>query len=370
VVLGSSAVRRQQPAVWWLQVYGWSAYGLSVYLAMLPALRPAQWLPMLGVKVLRTALGFGASVVLTRVYGRLAGRGVALHIPVVLGGSLILGAAWLSSFELTLASIAGTPWRAIAWPTFPREVIDYSFVLLAWSGAYLGIQLWRSAEGERHRAASDRARLVEVELASLRYQLNPHFLFNALNSVRSSMPAEAAESRQLVSDLSRYLRHTLHSSETALVSLSQECASAESYLAIERQRFDGALTVTVNIDPAVADTAVPCFLLHPLVENAVKHGLPGRIGPMALRVTAAPAAGGGVAIDVANVGHLPGNGATAYQPDGLGIGLRNVRARLDRVYQGRASITLEQDGEWVLARIRIPGAVEWLSNATGCAGVN
>jgi LytS/YehU family sensor histidine kinase len=84
---------------------------------------------------------------------------------------------------------------------------------------------------------------------------------------------------------------------------------------------------------------------------------------MALHVTAAPLGDGGVAIEIANAGRLPDDGAGRPNPDGLGIGLRNVRARLDRVYRGRASITLEQDREWVRARIRLP-------KAAGCVGVN
>jgi hypothetical protein len=355
-------VSQRRSAVWWLQVYGWTVYGLSVYLAMLPALRPGQWIPMLGVKVLRTALGLGSSVVLMRVYRMVAGRSLATHVATTLAASLILGAAWLVSFEVALATATGKGLVSVDWSAVPREVIDYAFVLLAWSGAYFGIQFWRSAENERRRAASARARVTEVELQSLRYQLNPHFLFNALNSIRASVPTDAPVARQLISDFSRFLRHTLQSSGFATVPLSDECASIASYLAIERRRFEDRLCVDVTVDPAVGDTPVPCFLLHPLVENAIKHGLPGRTAPMELHVSAV-AVDGGVLVEVANIGQLSRDGTSLSQPEGMGIGLRNVRARLERAYRGHASIALVQDGPWVRARIAIPSRTGELTSA-------
>jgi hypothetical protein len=337
-------VARPRSVLRWFQLYGWTAYGVSTYLSVLPALGAGQWLPLIWIKVLRTCLGFGASLVLIRLYRRIAGRSLGVHTVVVIVASSVLGAVWVVTFLLAVALIRGKSLSTVPWPTLPRESIDYTFVLLAWSGAYLALRLWRAAS----RAAN---RVTELELEALRYQLNPHFLVNALISIRASIPADALPARAMISELSRFLRHALESSPTALTPLGQEIAALDSYLAIERRRFQGQLDIDVRVDPSAEQLMVPGLLLHPLVENAIKHGLPGRRTdqPMALRVVAAEEAGA-IAIEVANTGVL---GPRVSAVVGLGIGLRNVRERLERVFPDRASLDLRQDGAWVRVRIEI-----------------
>ena len=335
---------RPRSALGWFQLYGWTVYGVGTYLSVLTAVGAGQWLPLIWIKVLRTSLGFGASLVLIRLYRRVVGRSLGVHAVVILVASTALGALWVVTFLVALALIRGKPLSTVPWPRLARESIDYTFVLFAWSGAYLTLQLWRAAS----RAAN---RVTELELETLRYQLNPHFLFNALNSIRASIPADAFAARTMIGEMSRFLRHALESSPTALMPLRQEIAAIDSYLAIERRRFQGRLDVDIHVDPAAEHVMVPGFLLHPLVENAIKHGLPGRGAdqPMALRVVAVEEAGA-IAIEVTNTGVL---GSRAPAAVGLGIGLRNVRERLERVFPDRASLELRQDGAWVKARIEI-----------------
>jgi hypothetical protein len=336
-------VATRRSAIWWFQAYGWTAYGLSVYLAMLPALRPGAWFPMLGIKALRTGLGLSASLVLVRLYDSLRGRQLAVVVLTAVAASTLLGGLWLVVFEVSVALVQGASLQSLDWTAMPRELIDYAFVLLAWSGAYLGIGLWQEA-------AAVRGRITAVELESLRYQINPHFLFNALNSIRACVPDEATVAREMINDLSRFLRHIL-TAPHALVPLSQECAAVTSYLAIEQRRFAHRLRVAVNVEPAVAEVPVPAFLLHTLAENAITHGLPGRTDPMDLRVSAT-AIPGGVSLEIANTGALLVG--AALQHDGLGVGLDNVRGRLERLYPGHATLALVQDGPWVKARIELP----------------
>jgi len=336
----------RRSAFWWFQAYGWTAYGVSVYLSMLPALRPGAWLPMLGVKVLRTGLGLSASLVLWRLYGHLRGRRLAVLAPTAVAASTFLGGLWLVVFEVSVTLAQGASLHSLDWQAMPRELIDYAFVLLAWSGAYLGIGLWQEA-------AAARGRVTALELESLRYQLNPHFLFNALNSIRSSVPIEATAAREMINDLSRFLRHILTAPYPMLVPLSQECAAVTSYLAIEQRRFTHRLRVAVNVEPAVAEAHVPPFLLHTLAENAITHGLPGRSDPMDLHVSAT-AIPGGVSLEIANTGALHARGTHQHDGNGMGIGLDNVRGRLERLYRGHATLALVQDGPWVRARVELP----------------
>jgi hypothetical protein len=321
-------------------------YAVSTYLTVLPQVGPGQWRPLIAIKIFRTALGFGTSLLLIRVYRRLPGRSIRRHTSVALLASTALGIAWCVTFLVVMALARG---RTVPWDSIPRESIDYAFVLLAWSGGFLALRFWRAA-------ARASAKVTALELEALRYQLNPHVLFNALNSIRASVPADASTARAMIGELSRFLRHVLESAPTALTSLGREMAAVDSYLAIERQRFEGRLAIDVHVDPAAEGLMVPSLMLHPLVENAIKHGLPAyaeATEPMVLRVVAVEEANA-IAIEVANTGVLTPTGLATTQ--GLGIGLRNVRERLDRVFPDRASLDLRQDGSWVRARIEIKGA--------------
>jgi two-component system LytT family sensor kinase len=335
-------MRRQRSVVWWFQLYAWTVYGVGTYLSVLPQVGAGQWLPLIGIKVVRTGLGFSASLLLVRIYRHDRGRSIGAHAFVVLLSSYFLGTVWLVVFESAMALARG---QSPAWVTMPRDSIDYALVLVAWSWGYLALRFWRIATEANGRVAM-------LELEALRYQLNPHFLFNALNSIRSSVPINGHVARAMIGELSRFLRHALESAPTALTPLREEIAAIRNYLAIEQRRFEDRLHVHVDVHPATETLLVPGLLLHPLVENAIKHGLPTQPidgVPMALRIVTSQEPGA-IAIEVANTGVLaPGTRVTP----GLGIGLRNVRERLERFFADRASLDVRQDGHWVRARIVI-----------------
>jgi len=227
-----------------------------------------------------------------------------------------------ASTEVTLARrIHETAWfRALA------------VLLLAAAGAALyRLRVRRLEVRERLRTA-----LVEAQLDALQFQLRPHFLFNTLNSILPLVGKDPERARQMVVRLGDLLRASLRAEDHPLVTLEEEIAILEKYLSIEEVRFRDRLAVSISVDPAVAAARVPSFLLQPLVENAIKHGLGGRGGHGRIAVTAREESGA-LALAVRDNG--PGIRANSVDTTG-GIGLANTRRRLEALYPGRHRLEL------------------------------
>ncbi len=196
-----------------------------------------------------------------------------------------------------------------------------------------------------------RQRVLELELQNaqmdqLRQQLNPHFLFNCLNSIRAMIHIDKDESSRMVDELTRILRYTLQKSDER-VTLSEEMKVVDSYLSLEQARLGDRLRVERNIRPEALDFELPPFLIQTLVENAIKHGISQRIAGGCVELDASVDANG-LKLVVRNDGELNNEAA------GLGIGLSNSRERLRLLYGRDDLLSIEHDGHCVISRLRIP----------------
>ena len=225
-----------------------------------------------------------------------------------------------------------------------------ALVLLGAAGVVLHrLRVRRLEIRERLRTA-----LVEAQLDALQFQLRPHFLFNTLNSILPLVGKDPDRARQMVVRLGDLLRLSLRSEDHPLVTLDEEIAILEKYLSIEQVRFRDRLDVSIAVDPGVAAARVPSFLLQPLVENAIKHGLGGRAGRGRIAVTAREEAGT-LAMTIRDNG--PGPRASAVDTT-AGIGLANTRRRLEALYPGRYRLELgPAPGGGAEVRLRIPLAL-------------
>jgi hypothetical protein len=350
---------------WTLQIAGWTVYGLSTYLATFPNLEAGQYLLVLFFKVVRTAIGFASSLLLWQFLRRLerAGAGRGRLGAAVIGASLLLGVVWLLAYREATAPFRPEALPSVPWAVAPRAALDYAFVLLAWSAVYLGARLYGRTQREERRALEAASRAQEIEFAMLRYQLDPHFLFNALNSLRATIPLTADMARDLVDEFSDFLRHTLHRSPSGEVRLHDEIDAIRSYLAIERVRFADGLETEVSLAPDAAAVRIPIFLVHPLVENAVKHGMASGARPLRISVRAAVDQERATVIEVVNsLGSITprhvGRPGRYGRPGGLGVGLENVRRRLDLSYGERASFEFRRGEGSARAVIRIEKPTE------------
>lgn len=209
----------------------------------------------------------------------------------------------------------------------------------------------RARERERHAAVLE-SRLTKARLHGLQMQLNPHFLFNTLNSIASLIHENPRVADEMVASLSEFLRVTLKTSDRAEVALRDELAYLDHYLTIEQIRFGDRLKVEKQIDPATLDLLVPVLILQPLVENAIKHGIEKQIAPGAVRITAARS-GDCLHLQVADNGR-----GLQHSPRGdfnEGVGLTNTRARLNELAGSAAALEVRNSpGGGVVAEIRLP----------------
>ncbi len=252
---------------------------------------------------------------------RLLATASALAVASVVAASLWLLAGTTLAWLLALLPVfENLPDRlAHAGPVvFLLGVLLYLLVL----AMHYVLEAAEAARDQERRAAELRTLAREAELETLRERLNPHFLFNSLNSIAALVAIRPEEARTMCALLSDFLRTTLGMSARVSISLREELALAHRYLAVERVRFGDRLMVREDFDPAAADTLVPPLLLQPLVENAVKHGIAGRLEGGTLSLVT-KRSGDRVSIVVEN----PAD-ADAPKVEGTGLGLANVARRV------------------------------------------
>ena len=198
------------------------------------------------------------------------------------------------------------------------------------------------------REAVLQQQVTEAELRALRAQVNPHFLFNSLNSIANLVVTNPEQAETMTLRLARVFRHVLANSARPLISLHEEIDFLETYLQIEEARFGSRLQVKIAVDPAVAMEQIPSLILQPIVENALKHGLGPKLGPGHLWITA-EADGNQVRLRVEDDGVGPAIGVLKLNGSNgrsNGVGLENVAQRLNALYQdgGRMTIEVRQAG--------------------------
>lgn len=230
----------------------------------------------------------------------------------------------------------------------PRVALTYTVTLLAWSAIYFGIEYWKQVQVEHQNTLHAKILAETAQLDMLRYQVNPHFLFNALNSIRASISPNNPAAKQMITQLSEFLRHSLMSNDKNQNTLSDELEAVENYLAIEKIRFEEALEVELNVDDKAKQIMLPSFLLNPLVENAIKHGL--QTSPEILKINiSAVLEGDRLVIEVKNSGKLKAR----KTDEEAKIGLNNVQERLKKQLANKSSFALYEENGWVIARIEI-----------------
>jgi two-component system sensor histidine kinase AlgZ len=220
---------------------------------------------------------------------------------------------------------------------------------LIWVGLYLGFAVQRHRYDAQVRQAELAQLLHAAELRLLKAQLNPHFLFNALNGVRALIADEPARAQDAVTQLARTLRYALASNDEELVSLARELEMVNDYLAIEGMRLADRLTVVRDIAPEATQARVPVMLIQTLIENAIKHGIAELKEGGTLRI-GAHVVNAELTIQIINPRPI-----NPPEPPAQGTGLKNSSERMRLLFGSRASLSLDlsRPGE-ATAEVRLP----------------
>jgi signal transduction histidine kinase len=327
---------------WALQLAGWlgySAVGITINLIGGAAL----WPLVIGHVVLVSA-GIGLTHLLRREIHRRRSSNVPISrlwpllVPAAIAISIVLAALVVGVNTL----LTGNKWDLIS-------------TVALWWGMLLATGVWtilyvRFSERRRHEVREEQLQLAlrDAQLLALEAQINPHFLFNSLNSIRALVEIDPSRAQDMLTRLSNVLRNSLRRGNEHTVALQSEVESVSDYLALETVRFADRLHSTVTIDERAAECGVPPMMLQTLVENAVKHGVGQTKGRADLTVRAT-VDHHKLLIAVENTGKLLGS------PErGMQLGLKNTRERLKLLYGDRASFRLEEKGDRVIATVAVP----------------
>jgi two-component system, LytTR family, sensor kinase len=249
------------------------------------------------------------------------------------GFSYILGVLCTAVSALTTLHL-NEPRTHLSWSMVAARAFEGAIILIAWSALYFGIKHYGTVEEQRRRLLASEATAREAQLQALRYQLQPHFLFNTLNAISSLVVSKQPErATEMIAKLAGLLRTTLSFPEAHLVTLREELAVAEEYLSIEEVRFGPRLVVSLSVSPEAYEAQVPRFLLQPIVENSIRHGI-ARCPNGGEVVIRASASEGRLRIEIEN-DRRDGTGE-----EGHGLGLANTRTRLEKLYGEQGSITV------------------------------
>ncbi len=325
---------------WRWNALAWGGFAIAAFLIRAPLF--GDWREALSFTVLLEPSAMVLSGALFWIYRRPSLRGpfdVRTAFWIV-GTSLVAGGL------VTVLALVWSRWTGLS-PTgwSPREewllrLVFSWFAFLAWSLAFFARRSTRLAD-----RAMEQAERTELDL--LRAQLDPHFLFNSLNNVAAEIPNQPAVAEEMVHELADYLRYSLDQRHRLVTPLATEIDAMVAYLKIEQARFGERMEAVIEVETEARRRGVPSFLLQPLIENAVKHGLAAE--HCEVRVVAG-CEGERLRIGVSNPGRLP---ATLEVREG--VGLETLRRRLELHYPGRSGFELSQSDGVVTAELSLEG---------------
>src|SRR5882757_6625689 len=323
---------------WPFQLGGWLLYGVAVAASTYP------------LRNMRESVAYHAAFLLSGFLCSFLMYGVChalwkARAPLIRALLICTAVAYLLGMVVSRVSLwsevyFGGAREKFHWTYIFAYALGSCFVLAAWAFLYFGIKHYHALEEERGRLHALEAMARQAQMRALRYQLQPHFLFNTLNAISTLvLDNQPRIATQMIARLADLLRRTLEAPDVHQVSLQEEIAVTKEYLALEKVRFGPRLTVTFEIDPGTQEALVPRFLLQPLVENAIRHGIAKRPqgGTLVLR---SESVGGRLRVRIENDGVeddepvLRRNTAVPHR----GVGLTNTRARLEQMYGHEATL--------------------------------
>ena len=323
-------------AFWTLQYAGWGGVLLLRAMSAFANDQPASFLAVI---LVFTITGFSLSLLLSPVYRLLINQ----RALITWGATAIVLLVAVSLHTFVDSWVLGL-YRSDAETGFAQLFLGIFFfnltLLGAWSALYYAINFFLQVEEQADRLERLEAQATSAQLAMLRYQLNPHFLFNTLNSISTLVLLKQTEpANAMLTRLSGFLRHTLLTEITGKIPLAEEIETLQLYLDIELMRFEDRLRTRFEIDPVASRALLPAMLLQPLVENAIKYAVTPQEEGARITVSAR-VIGNRLRVAVSDTGPgaqshgrrpLP-DAVTGDRPRSTGVGLPNIRNRLAQAY--------------------------------------
>ena len=335
-------------AFWVLQSCGWTGYFI---LRSLSGIANSMGVMFVVHTLLLTATGYSVTLLMASLYRRLIVMRALWTVLISLVTVVLASAAFSFIETWSFATFVRPDSRPVGIEFFGAIILDFA-LLAAWSALYYGINYYLLLEEEIDQRGRLESQASSAQLAMLRYQLNPHFLFNTLNSISTLVLLKQTErANAMLARLSSFLRYTLANEPTAQVTLAQEVEQLKLYLEIEKMRFEDRLRPHFRIEAETIGARLPSLLLQPLIENAIKYAVTSSEHGADIWINARRE-GRAVRIEVADSG--PGPGGAPIDAEGTGVGLANIQDRLAQAYgaaHGYSTRTNEHGGFSVIIEI-------------------
>jgi len=225
-------------------------------------------------------------------------------------------------------------------------VFQTSIYFFLWFGIYFGVDYFRNYKQEEIEKWKLQSAVKDAELIALKAQINPHFLFNALNNIRALILEDHMKARDMVSHLSELLRYSIQFNTNEVVSVSEELDIVNKYLELESVHYENRISYKINLENLVAKERIPPMVIQLMVENAVKHGISQvkKGGEIIINVKKDET---GLMIEVKNTG-------TLIENENKGIGSKNATERIKLLFEGAPKFSLAQEGNMVVSSLTIP----------------
>jgi two-component system, LytTR family, sensor kinase len=329
-------LRANRNALFWLfHTAGWGAYAITQYFGALLFEKPTGYHYVITVA---TVSGFLFSLPLRYLYRRLWKRSPKVIIVGVLGSCYVTALALRAVINLSYEQFVEPMWEMKTRFEIFGGALSSAYLLLCWAGLYFGIKYYESLQEQREAALKAAALAQEAQLKMLRYQLNPHFLFNTLNAISTLiLDNQNRTADRAVTRLADFLRYTLDQDPMKKVTLRQELEALDLYLGTERLRFGERLRLHIAVEERAFDALVPSLLLQPLIENALKYAVSPRENGGSVRIEGR-AIGAMLELVVSDDG--PGISDACTTTEARGVGLRNTRERLAVLYGDQHSFAV------------------------------
>lgn len=336
---------------WVLHSIGWAGFAIVNYIgSFLHDVRPI----FIFIILLNSYAGWILTIPLRYVFRWARKQSIVRLLVTVIVVSFLVALLWAVVKNVNYWEIYKHGFRPDEWYKYFRGTIDSLIMIGCWSGLYFGIKNFEMLQREKQNALKASTMAHQTHLKMLRYQLNPHFLFNTLNAISTLILMKSNETAEaMVSRLSDFLRYSLDNDPIKKVELGQEINALSLYLEIEKVRFGDRLEVIWDIEADCEIAKVPSMILQPIVENAIKHAI-SKLEHSGVLSIVARRFGNDLLLDVADNG--PGaeivNGQLSRSG---GVGLRNIKERLHALYDGDFAFSVEHNQpQGVRVSVRIP----------------
>ncbi|GLR18488.1 sensor histidine kinase [Portibacter lacus] len=333
---------------WIAQTVGWGLLGIANFLLQY------YTLGLFKQAIINSIIAFAAGFITTTIYRSIIKKvdlnlmNIGRTIIIIIGSTLLLILVILIGISIIMYFMHDRKFLSI------NEVLGNSFtfgtLMLIWNSLYFMIHYlhnWKNAESERWKLE---AAVKEAELGNLKAQINPHFMFNAINNIRALISEDADKAKEMLLHFSDMFRYSLVYNDKSLVELGDEIEIVKKYLELLSIQFEEKLSYTFEIEVSLEEVRIPPMMIQLLVENAIKHGI-SELPNGGEVIIGARSEGDKIILTVKNTGTL--NGKQTIQKK-IGVGMKNIRERLNLIYGNKAHLTLEEESGFVIAILTLP----------------